>query len=418
MFTRNVGPTLGTGRALVRPGLGAGAAGRRARRGPAQPAAHRAAHRRRRGHRPHRRRRPRRCACPTPPRRHAPTSSTTWPSRSTRWPTRWPRSRGLEQQFLLSVSHDLRTPLTSIQGYAEAIADGAAPDDRAAAGVILAESRRLERLVRDLLDLAKLEARQFSLDLVPGRPRRAGRATRPTASGREVEAAGLAPAARRRSGGPVRRRRPTRPAGPGRGQPGRERPEVRRRLDHAGGRSPTRTAPRIEVADDGPGHRRRRTCPTCSSASTWPATSRCARRSGRASAWPSSASWSTPWAAPVRAEADPGGGARMVVTLRPPTPSTTPPSRSFVRLGPPRRRPHPRRPIRRRRRPSRRLRHPRIQGRSPARSDALRLGIELGGSATRCVGVVHPLRRSGRISTEFLPDFWLCREQLFGSLWA
>jgi signal transduction histidine kinase len=72
------------------------------------------------------------------------------------------RSRGLEQQFLLSVSHDLRTPLTSIQGYAEAIADGAAPDDRAAAGIILAESRRLGRLVRDLLELGKLEARQFT----------------------------------------------------------------------------------------------------------------------------------------------------------------------------------------------------------------------------------------------------------------
>jgi two-component system, OmpR family, sensor kinase len=75
------------------------------------------------------------------------------------------RSRGLERQFLLSVSHDLRTPLTSIRGYAEAIADGAAPDDQQAAAVILAESRRLERLVRDLLDLAKLEGRQFSLQL-------------------------------------------------------------------------------------------------------------------------------------------------------------------------------------------------------------------------------------------------------------
>ncbi|MFN8039343.1 MAG: HAMP domain-containing sensor histidine kinase [Acidimicrobiales bacterium] len=73
------------------------------------------------------------------------------------------RSRGLEQQFLLSVSHDLRTPLTSIRGYAEAIADGAAPDPSAAAGVILTESRRLERLVRDLLDLAKLDARRFTL---------------------------------------------------------------------------------------------------------------------------------------------------------------------------------------------------------------------------------------------------------------
>lgn len=76
------------------------------------------------------------------------------------------RSRGLERQFLLSVSHDLRTPLTSIRGYAEAIADGAAPDDRAAASVILAESRRLERLVRDLLELAKLDSRRFSLNVV------------------------------------------------------------------------------------------------------------------------------------------------------------------------------------------------------------------------------------------------------------
>ncbi len=72
------------------------------------------------------------------------------------------RSQTLEQRFLLSVSHDLRTPLTSIRGYAEAIADGAAPDDKAAARVILSESGRLERLVRDLLDLAKLEQREFT----------------------------------------------------------------------------------------------------------------------------------------------------------------------------------------------------------------------------------------------------------------
>ena len=75
------------------------------------------------------------------------------------------RSRGLERQFLLSVSHDLRTPLTSIRGYAEAIAEGTAPDPAAAAGVITSESRRLERLVRDLLELARLDARRFSLDV-------------------------------------------------------------------------------------------------------------------------------------------------------------------------------------------------------------------------------------------------------------
>lgn len=75
------------------------------------------------------------------------------------------RSRGVEEQFLLSVSHDLRTPLTSIRGYAEAISDGALPDPAAGGAVILAEARRLERLVRDLLDLAKLESREFTLEL-------------------------------------------------------------------------------------------------------------------------------------------------------------------------------------------------------------------------------------------------------------
>ncbi len=74
------------------------------------------------------------------------------------------RSRGLEQQFLLSVSHDLRTPLTSIRGYAEAIADGNVEPQRAAA-VIRAESGRLERLVADLLDLAKLQARSFTFSM-------------------------------------------------------------------------------------------------------------------------------------------------------------------------------------------------------------------------------------------------------------
>lgn len=77
------------------------------------------------------------------------------------------RSRRLERQFLMSVSHDLRTPLTSIRGYAEAIADGAAPDPARAGQVIAAESRRLERLVHDLLDLARLDARRFALALGP-----------------------------------------------------------------------------------------------------------------------------------------------------------------------------------------------------------------------------------------------------------
>ena len=75
--------------------------------------------------------------------------------------------RARERHLLLSVSHDLRTPLTSIRGFAEAIQDGAIEDNAQAADVIIAESRRLERLVGDLLDLTKLEARQMSIAIRP-----------------------------------------------------------------------------------------------------------------------------------------------------------------------------------------------------------------------------------------------------------
>ena len=77
------------------------------------------------------------------------------------------RARGLERQFLMSITHDLRTPLTSIQGYAEALADEAVEPKKAAA-TILEQSHRLNRLVTDLLDLARLDAQSFSLDITPG----------------------------------------------------------------------------------------------------------------------------------------------------------------------------------------------------------------------------------------------------------
>ena len=77
------------------------------------------------------------------------------------------RSRALDQQFLLSVSHDLRTPLTAISGYAEALRDGAVDDPVGAGEVIGNHAARLDRLVRDLLDLAKLDANRFQLDLRP-----------------------------------------------------------------------------------------------------------------------------------------------------------------------------------------------------------------------------------------------------------
>jgi signal transduction histidine kinase len=70
-----------------------------------------------------------------------------------------------QREFLLSVSHELRTPLTAVNGFAESLADGMATDPRHAGQVIQQESQRLERLVSDLLDLARIGADQFQLDL-------------------------------------------------------------------------------------------------------------------------------------------------------------------------------------------------------------------------------------------------------------
>jgi two-component system, OmpR family, sensor kinase len=76
------------------------------------------------------------------------------------------RSRESERAFLLSVSHELKTPLTAIRGYAEGLAEGAfTPDD--AARTILVEARRLERLVRDLIDLARINRHEFSVGREP-----------------------------------------------------------------------------------------------------------------------------------------------------------------------------------------------------------------------------------------------------------
>ncbi|MDT7723552.1 MAG: two-component system, OmpR family, sensor kinase [Actinomycetota bacterium] len=76
-------------------------------------------------------------------------------------------SEARQREFLLSVSHELRTPLTAVNGFAEALADGVVTgDDAVRAGqTIQRESQRLERLVSDLLDLARLGADEFRLDL-------------------------------------------------------------------------------------------------------------------------------------------------------------------------------------------------------------------------------------------------------------
>ena len=72
----------------------------------------------------------------------------------------------LERNFLMTVSHELRTPLTAIRGHVEALREGLVEDPEtrtASLNVIAAEAGRLERLVGDVLDLAKLDTHRFTV---------------------------------------------------------------------------------------------------------------------------------------------------------------------------------------------------------------------------------------------------------------
>jgi signal transduction histidine kinase len=72
----------------------------------------------------------------------------------------------LKRSFLMSVSHELRTPLTAIRGHVEALREGILTEPeqiRGSLDVIAAETDRLERLVGDVLDLAKLQAHRFTV---------------------------------------------------------------------------------------------------------------------------------------------------------------------------------------------------------------------------------------------------------------
>jgi signal transduction histidine kinase len=75
-------------------------------------------------------------------------------------------SEQLSRNFLMSVSHELRTPLTAIRGHVAALREGVIDDaamQEASLGVIGEEAMRLERLVGDVLDLAKLDAHRFTV---------------------------------------------------------------------------------------------------------------------------------------------------------------------------------------------------------------------------------------------------------------
>jgi two-component system sensor histidine kinase BaeS len=78
-------------------------------------------------------------------------------------------SEARQREFLLSISHDLRTPLTAVRGYAEALRDGAVPPERIAevGATLTAETVRLDEFIADLLALARLEADDFRLAAAP-----------------------------------------------------------------------------------------------------------------------------------------------------------------------------------------------------------------------------------------------------------
>ncbi len=80
--------------------------------------------------------------------------------------TRLRRTEELERNFLMTVTHELRTPLTAIRGHVAALREGVVEDPElreASLAVVAEEAARLERLVGDVLDLAKLEAHRFTV---------------------------------------------------------------------------------------------------------------------------------------------------------------------------------------------------------------------------------------------------------------
>jgi two-component system, OmpR family, phosphate regulon sensor histidine kinase PhoR len=77
------------------------------------------------------------------------------------------RADQIRRDFVANVSHELRTPLTAIRGYVEALSeDDADPDEsRRFLEIIIRHTERMERLVKDLLRLARLDAGQETLDI-------------------------------------------------------------------------------------------------------------------------------------------------------------------------------------------------------------------------------------------------------------
>lgn len=79
------------------------------------------------------------------------------------------RLESVRRDFVANVSHELKTPLTSISGYAETLAEGDVDEATRARflGTIVANARRMQRLVDDLLDLSRIESGRWTPHLEP-----------------------------------------------------------------------------------------------------------------------------------------------------------------------------------------------------------------------------------------------------------
>ena len=139
------------------------------------------------------------------------------------------RAQAEQRAFLASVGHELKTPLTTVQGYTEGLLDGTIDDSaerRRSLARVHAETIRLARLVQDLLDLARLGRGQFAVSTVDadvGAVLReaAGAAVERAAGGRVTDTTRLGPRPGHRQG-PLRRH--------GGRHPGRVRSRRRHRL--------------------------------------------------------------------------------------------------------------------------------------------------------------------------------------------
>lgn len=79
------------------------------------------------------------------------------------------RLEAVRRDFVANVSHELKTPLTSISGYAETLAEGDVDDAtrQRFLGTILVNARRMQRLVDDLLDLSRIESGRWTPHVEP-----------------------------------------------------------------------------------------------------------------------------------------------------------------------------------------------------------------------------------------------------------